>query len=70
LQVTSFNYVELRDAVIRGPKQHPGANAIEDEMGNRISLATSDLQTRIALSKTLRVSAPGGATSTRWLGNH
>jgi hypothetical protein len=59
-QVTAFNYAELRDAVIRGPKGHPGANAIEDEMGNKIILKESDPQSRLALSKTLRVGGPTG----------
>ena len=46
--------------MVRGPGQHPGANAIEDEYGNKILLKENDPQSRIALSKTLRVGGPSG----------
>jgi DNA-directed RNA polymerase beta' subunit len=62
--VTPWNFDELQRAVINGPDQHPGANAIEDEWGNRMSLEHKDRDARVALAKTLRTlsaQAPIGA---------
>ncbi len=39
---------------------HPGANAIEDEFGNRILLKADDPQGRIAIAKTLQLTTNGG----------
>lgn len=44
-------------AVIRGPAKHPGANAIEDEFGNKILLKADDEQSRLAIAKTLQLSS-------------
>jgi len=51
--VTPFNVATLRQAVINGPKVHPGANFVEDERGNLIDLAERSYAQRVALSKTL-----------------
>ena len=53
--VTSWNYKELSEFVINGPDVHPGANIIEDEMGNKIMLKGGKrfYEQRVALSKTL-----------------
>lgn len=51
--VTPFNVATLRQAVINGPKIHPGANFVEDERGNLIDLAQRSYPQRVALSKTL-----------------
>ena len=34
--VTPMNVNYLRDLVVNGPKEHPGANAVEDERGNLV----------------------------------
>jgi len=51
--VTPFNVATLRQAVINGPKVHPGANFVEDERGNLIDLSQRSYAQRVALSKTL-----------------
>jgi DNA-directed RNA polymerase I subunit RPA1 len=51
--VTPFNVAALRQAVINGPKIHPGANFVEDERGNLIDLSERSYSQRVALSKTL-----------------
>ena len=50
--VTENNLKSMQDAVLNGSSVWPGANFVEDEKGKRIAL--NSLQTRIALSKTLR----------------
>ena len=35
---------ELREMVIRGPSEHPGANAVEDENGRLVNLTHMSLQ--------------------------
>lgn len=35
---------ELREMVIRGPFEHPGANAVEDENGRLVNLTQMSLQ--------------------------
>nr|AOE43236.1 RNA polymerase I [Rostrostelium ellipticum] len=63
--VTAFNYAQLAQAVINGSSAYPGANFIEDELGNLINLEKETPERRVALSKTLltvRPQAPPGAT--------
>ena len=38
--VTPWNVTMLRDMVVNGPEQHPGANFVEDEAGNLVDLCT------------------------------
>jgi DNA-directed RNA polymerase I subunit RPA1 len=61
----------LRDAesslgtrqVVNGPREHPGANAVEDERGNLMMLDRMNEHRRKALSKTLlSMSASSDAT--------
>ncbi|GAM16960.1 hypothetical protein SAMD00019534_001350 [Acytostelium subglobosum LB1] len=62
--VTALNYTEMAAAVINGPNAYPGANFIEDELGNMLSLERETPEKRVALSKTLltiRPQAPPGA---------
>jgi len=43
--VSSFNAERLRQCVINGPKQHPGANIIEnEETGEQIHLENLTMQ--------------------------
>ena len=42
---------ELRQAVIRGPNEHPGAVAIENERGQIVSLSRLELRRREAAAK-------------------
>ncbi len=53
LQVTPWNVERLRQLVVNGPHQHPGALAVEDEKGRVVVLAHLDQQKREALSKQL-----------------
>jgi hypothetical protein len=53
LQVTPWNVERLRQLVMNGPEQHPGAVAVEDEKGRVVVLAQLDKQRRGALSKQL-----------------
>ncbi len=36
--VTPWNVAMLRDMVLKGPEEHPGANFVEDEHGHVIDL--------------------------------
>ncbi|KAI8915720.1 hypothetical protein EDD86DRAFT_185781 [Gorgonomyces haynaldii] len=51
--VTHHNVKELRDAVINGPDQWPGATHIQNENGVLISLASFDVAGRTALANQL-----------------
>ncbi|KAK9816421.1 hypothetical protein WJX72_000053 [[Myrmecia] bisecta] len=52
-RVTAWNVQELREMVVRGAHQHPGAVAVEDEFGRIISLAGLSAQRREAVAKQL-----------------
>lgn len=51
--VTSYNFQEMRQAVINGPDLWPGATAIEDESGQLIKLANMSVEERTALANQL-----------------
>ncbi|EED21466.1 DNA-directed RNA polymerase I subunit (Rpa190), putative [Talaromyces stipitatus ATCC 10500] len=51
--VTSFNFHELREAVINGPDKYPGASAIENESGQVVNLKFKTLDERTALANQL-----------------
>lgn len=51
--VTSYNFQEMRQAVINGPNIWPGATAIEDESGQLIKLANMSVEERTALANQL-----------------
>ena len=54
--VSHVNVERLRRSVINGPKQHPGANIVEDEeTGQRIHLETLNLDQRRGLAYQLSV---------------
>jgi DNA-directed RNA polymerase I subunit RPA1 len=52
--VTAWNAEKLREMVLNGPYQYPGANFIEDENGIVTNLAAITNAQRIALANTLR----------------
>mmetsp|Transcript_5031 Transcript_5031/g.18313 ORF Transcript_5031/g.18313 Transcript_5031/m.18313 type:complete len:1772 (-) Transcript_5031:74-5389(-) len=51
--VTGSNVREMRKLVRNGPHKHPGATHVEDEEGNRVSLAALTLRQREDLAKRL-----------------
>lgn len=51
--VTSYNYEEMRQAVINGPDVWPGATMIQNEDGKLVSLATMTVEQRTALANQL-----------------
>lgn len=51
--VTSHNFWELKQAVINGPDRYPGAAAIENEVGQVVSLKMKNLEERTALANSL-----------------
>lgn len=57
--VTPYNVRQLRQCVINGPDQHPGALFIEDEGGRLIDLKMKSEAERVSLSKTLLVDEAG-----------
>ncbi len=56
--------------MIRGPNKHPGANAIEDEFGNKVLLKADDELSRLAIAKTLQLSSNNGILSTSFAHMH
>ena len=54
--VNEYNAKHLRQLIINGPTQHPGANFIV-ENGNKISLEALNEEQRIGLAKTLLTNA-------------
>ncbi|CAL8467924.1 g7462 [Coccomyxa elongata] len=58
-RVTPWNVAELREMVIRGAYEHPGAVAVEDELGRVILLHKLPLNRREAVAKLL-LSKQGG----------
>lgn len=64
--VTDYNVEMLRQMVINGPENHPGANAIEDEHGNVITLRSGDAKARRGLAAMLQkpsIAAAGSSGS-------
>jgi len=53
----------MREAVINGPKRHPGATHVEDEFGRLVALSADNKDSREAISKTLRTIATGAPHS-------
>ncbi len=53
--VTDWNVRELREAVINGPNEHPGALLIENEDGSQVRLSAFDPSKREAAAKQLLV---------------
>ena len=54
--VNDYSYPRLRDMVVNGANEHPGANAVIDEEKNQtINLTGMDRQEREGLSKRLKV---------------
>ena len=51
--VTNHNFWEMKQAVINGPDKYPGATAIENEMGQVVSLKFKTLDERMALANQL-----------------
>uniref|UniRef100_A0A672TKE3 DNA-directed RNA polymerase subunit n=1 Tax=Strigops habroptila TaxID=2489341 RepID=A0A672TKE3_STRHB len=61
--VTPWNVKELRQAVINGPKVHPGASMVINEDGSRTVLSASSLTQREALAKQLLTPSSGAPQS-------
>lgn len=59
--VTSHNFEKLSRAVINGPDKYPGAAAIENELGQVMSLKRKNLDARKALAKQLMTAVLPGA---------
>ena len=51
--VTSHNFYEMKEAVLKGVEKWPGASAIENESGQVINLRTKNLEERQALANQL-----------------
>lgn len=51
--VTNHNFWEMKQAVINGPDKYPGAAAIENELGQVVSLKFKSLDERTALANQL-----------------
>lgn len=52
--VTSYNFQELRKAVINGPNNWPGATQIQNEDGSLVSLHNMSIEQRTALANQLQ----------------
>ncbi|KFP68973.1 DNA-directed RNA polymerase I subunit RPA1, partial [Cariama cristata] len=61
--VTPWNVKELRQAVINGPKVHPGASMVINEDGSRTVLSASSLTQREAIAKQLLTPSSGAPQS-------
>ncbi|ETE68981.1 DNA-directed RNA polymerase I subunit RPA1, partial [Ophiophagus hannah] len=57
--VTPWNVQELRQAVINGPNEHPGASMIINEDGSRTILSTTSQTQREAIAKQLLTPSTG-----------
>ncbi|KAL7976983.1 hypothetical protein Chor_008932 [Crotalus horridus] len=57
--VTPWNVQELRQAVIKGPNEHPGASMIINEDGSRTILSTTSQTQREAIAKQLLTPSTG-----------
>jgi len=60
--VTHWNVKELRQAVINGPLQHPGATLVEQEDGKRTLLSMTNPNQREAIAKRLLTPSTGVKT--------
>lgn len=58
--VTSHNFYEMKDAVINGVDKYPGASAIENELGQVLSLKQKTPDERIALANQLLTPSVSG----------
>ncbi|XP_033920786.1 DNA-directed RNA polymerase I subunit RPA1 [Melopsittacus undulatus] len=61
--VTPWNVKELRQAVINGPKVHPGASMVINEDGSRTVLSANSLTQREAIAKQLLTPCSGAPQS-------
>ncbi|OXB54262.1 hypothetical protein ASZ78_012699 [Callipepla squamata] len=61
--VTPWNVKELRQAVINGPKVHPGASMVINEDGSRTVLSASSVTQREAIAKQLLTPSSGAPQS-------
>ncbi|XP_030306303.1 DNA-directed RNA polymerase I subunit RPA1 isoform X2 [Calypte anna] len=61
--VTPWNVKELRQAVINGPKVHPGASMVINEDGSRTVLSATSLTQREAIAKQLLTPSSGAPQS-------
>ncbi|XP_010147056.1 PREDICTED: DNA-directed RNA polymerase I subunit RPA1, partial [Eurypyga helias] len=61
--VTPWNVKELRQAVINGPRVHPGASMVINEDGSRTVLSASSLSQREAIAKQLLTPSSGAPQS-------
>jgi DNA-directed RNA polymerase I subunit RPA1 len=64
--VTPWNVERLRQLVINGPDEHPGAVAVEDEAGRLVVLAKLPREKREALSKQLLSDFTGAVPARCW----
>jgi DNA-directed RNA polymerase beta' subunit len=63
--VTSHNFYELKEAVVNGPDQWPGAAAIENESGLIINLRRKNAEERLALANQLLAPSNTDANGSR-----
>ena len=63
--VTEYNYAELRKAVINGPENHPGAEAVIDENGKVSKLDPRDIEARRAMADQLLTPLTSGQGLTK-----
>ena len=72
--VTPYNEKQLRQAVINGPNEYPGANFVIDDHGAIVNLSSRNRDQRIALSRTLQKpsysSASGEMSIAKQVGRH
>ncbi|NXO01139.1 RPA1 polymerase, partial [Rhinopomastus cyanomelas] len=61
--VTPWNVKELRQAVINGPKVHPGASMVINEDGSRTVLSATSVTQREAIAKQLLTPSSGAPQS-------
>lgn len=57
--MTPWNVKELRQAVINGPKVHPGASMVINEDGSHTVLSATSLTQREAIAKQLLTPSSG-----------
>lgn len=57
--VTSFNFFQMKAAVINGCERYPGASAVENENGQVINLKFKTQEERIAIANTLLAPSNG-----------
>ena len=62
--VTAHNFAQLRQRVINGPKEYPGAESVIDSDGAVTSLAALDVSQRTTLANQLLAPSADGDVST------